>query len=71
MVSGDVYNGMWNNGRKNGKGVYSFANGDLYDGFFSNGLRQGKGKYNWNDNSFYDGNIIKLINYQVNGIKIE
>jgi hypothetical protein len=39
MVSGDVYEGEWSIGRKNGKGRYSFANGDLYEGSFSNGLR--------------------------------
>ena len=34
MVSGDVYDGDWNEGRKNGKGLYRFANGDVYDGYF-------------------------------------
>ncbi len=26
MSSGDVYRGGWNAGRKNGKGIYNFAN---------------------------------------------
>ena len=39
MVSGDVYRGEWMNGRKNGKGLYNFANQDVYEGAFNNGLR--------------------------------
>ena len=45
-------------GRKNGKGLYNFANLDVYDGQFVNGLRQGQGKYVWNDGSFYDGILL-------------
>lgn len=39
MISGDIYEGEWKTGRKNGKGLYKFANGDIYDGYFSDGLR--------------------------------
>jgi hypothetical protein len=39
MISGDVYKGEWMNGRKNGTGLYNFANLDVYDGQFVNGLR--------------------------------
>lgn len=39
MVSGDVYEGDWKQGRKNGKGLYKFANHDIYDGHFADGLR--------------------------------
>lgn len=30
MISGDIYDGEWLNGIKNGEGVYHFANGDHY-----------------------------------------
>ena len=32
MDTGDVYNGLWKNGKKHGFGRYSFANGDFYEG---------------------------------------
>lgn len=39
MATGDVYEGEWHEGRKNGTGVYKFANGDQYEGYFEKGLR--------------------------------
>lgn len=32
MSTGDVYKGGWFDGKKQGKGVYDFANSDVYDG---------------------------------------
>jgi len=32
MISGDVYSGGWKSGRKNGHGLYNFANSDVYEG---------------------------------------
>ena len=32
-ANGDIYEGEWSNGHKNGRGVYKFANGDLYEGY--------------------------------------
>ena len=47
MVSGDIYEGEWLNGMKNGEGEYCFGNGDHYVGSFYQGMRHGKGYYKW------------------------
>jgi hypothetical protein len=39
MITGDIYDGEWLNGRKNGYGNYIFSNGDAYDGHFVAGVR--------------------------------
>jgi hypothetical protein len=31
-LNGDVYNGEWNEGKKNGRGTLIWADGDVYDG---------------------------------------
>lgn len=49
MATGDKYEGRWGQGKKNGFGLYIFANGDVYEGEFSNGNRQGEGSYTWTD----------------------
>jgi len=28
--NGDIYEGMWVNGKKNGQGVYYYSNGTMY-----------------------------------------
>lgn len=38
------YQGTYNNGKKNGKGICYFSNGDSYDGMWRNGQMDGKGK---------------------------
>jgi hypothetical protein len=40
---GDVYNGEWRAGKKDGKGTYKSANGSMYVGQFENGKRHGSG----------------------------
>lgn len=32
--NGDMYEGMWQNGLKHGRGSYTWSNGDLYEGGF-------------------------------------
>ena len=32
MLHGDVYDGEWKAGNKEGRGVYKYASGDVYDG---------------------------------------
>jgi hypothetical protein len=32
MATGDKYEGEWAQGKKNGSGLYIFANGDVYEG---------------------------------------
>lgn len=40
----DRYEGQFNKGVPNGKGVYSWANGPIYEGQWVNGAKDGKGK---------------------------
>lgn len=55
MATGDKYEGEWMAGKKNGRGLYIFANGDIYEGEFEEGNRQGEGSYTWTDQSYYRG----------------
>ena len=43
LHAGDVYNGEWKAGKKDGKGTYKSANGSMYVGEFENGKRHGTG----------------------------
>jgi hypothetical protein len=57
---GDHYNGNWSNGKKQGKGKFTWANGDWYEGNFDNGDINGKGykffaKKGNKGNFYYDG----------------
>ncbi len=31
-TNGDEYTGTWSQGKKHGKGVYTYSDGDYYDG---------------------------------------
>ena len=42
--SGDVYEGETQNGKRHGKGKYTWADGDFYEGDWKNGKRCGHGK---------------------------
>lgn len=55
MQNGDIYQGDWSDGEKNGQGHYEFANNDLYEGYWLNGKRHGKGVYRWNNGETYNG----------------
>jgi serine/threonine protein kinase len=52
---GDSYAGNFQNGRRSGQGIYSWANGDRYSGNLRNGLPSGWGTYTWSDGSKYVG----------------
>ena len=46
FVNGDSYDGAFLDGKREGKGVYSFkANGDSYAGGYADNSRSGLGKY--------------------------
>ncbi len=55
FVEGDVYEGLWLNGKQNGFGILFFANGQTYSGSWQNGLQNGYGKLLYLDKSFYEG----------------
>jgi len=41
--SGDLYDGGWKKGKKNGNGIYRFLNGMVHDGNWNVGNEVGKG----------------------------
>lgn len=53
---GDVYEGGFVNGKREGKGQTNYSRGDVFEGDYHNDLRDGKGKYEWNDGSIQSGN---------------
>ena len=42
--NGDVYEGNWKDGKKNGKGKYTYTDGTVYEGDWKDGSKNGKGK---------------------------
>ncbi|KAH3745500.1 2-isopropylmalate synthase [Pelomyxa schiedti] len=52
---GDVYEGEFSNGKREGKGVYGFGDGRVYDGQWKAGLRHGRGRMVYPDGSVYSG----------------
>jgi hypothetical protein len=57
--SGDIYDGDWLMGKRNGKGVCYFSNGQKFEGEFKNGKRHGNGiEYDSEGNILFDGEWI-------------
>ena len=54
--NGDVYDGEWVNGVRQGIGRMTYANGDIYDGAWLNDMWNGYGEYTWADGRKYYGN---------------
>ena len=59
-----IFEGNFDNNKKNGNGILIFVNGDKYEGNFREDIREGKGIYFWKDGSKWEGNFI---NNQMNG----
>ena len=59
-----IFEGNFDNNKKNGNGILIFVNGDKYEGNFKEDIREGKGIYFWKDGSKWEGNFI---NNQMNG----
>ena len=43
FTNGDVYEGLWHNGQKHGRGCYKWKNGVVFDGEFWLDKREGPG----------------------------
>merc|ERR1719158_1868910 len=54
FVDGGRYEGQLRDGRKQGKGVFTYANGDYYDGAWDDNKAHGDGTFK-TDNSVYIG----------------
>ena len=39
------YNGFWENGKRHGEGLMTYANGDVYSGWWKFGEKEGTGTY--------------------------
>jgi hypothetical protein len=51
----DRFEGEYLNGRRHGRGVFSWANGDRYEGGYSEDNRAGVGVFTWGKGGRYDG----------------
>ena len=54
-IDGDLFEGYFINGKKNGRGKYIWANGDIFDGNWVDGKRTGKGRITWSNGASFDG----------------
>ncbi len=54
-IDGDLFEGYFLNGKKNGRGKYIWANGDVYDGMWKDGKRCGRGRISWSNGASFDG----------------
>lgn len=54
-IDGDLFEGYFINGKKNGRGKYTWANGDVYDGMWKDGKRCGRGRISWSNGASFDG----------------
>ncbi len=54
--NGDVYEGYWKNGVKEGKGFYKYLrSGDFFEGIFENNKKSGYGEYRYGNGDYYQG----------------
>ena len=56
--NGDIYEGDFLKGVREGQGVYTYVNLDKYTGGWENNLKHGIGKLTYNSRDSYFGNYI-------------
>ncbi|TGK17840.1 hypothetical protein EHO61_10205 [Leptospira fluminis] len=56
--NGDVYDGMVENSKPNGKGVFRSVSGEYYEGEWVRGLRQGRGLLRSSNGNSYEGDFL-------------
>jgi len=62
-----AHTGQFKDRKRDGKGIYRFANGDVYEGEFRQAEFHGQGKLIYHDGSKYIGNIpFKVLSAQTN-----
>mmetsp|Transcript_3664 Transcript_3664/g.9724 ORF Transcript_3664/g.9724 Transcript_3664/m.9724 type:complete len:218 (-) Transcript_3664:271-924(-) len=54
-TNGDVYEGPFENGIRQGQGKYTYFSGDVFTGTFENNLKTGKGRVVYKKGGFYHG----------------
>ena len=55
---GNRYEGYFLDGKRNGRGVYTWSSGNRYEGYFLDGKRNGRGVYTWQDGTRYEGDFV-------------
>lgn len=53
--NGDVYEGLYDNGRRHGKGTYTYYGGDEFQGIFVENKKSGLGRVTYKNGAFYHG----------------
>jgi hypothetical protein len=54
-LTGDVYDGEWRHGVRQGYGRIKYATGDVFEGWFVNDYKMGRGTYQWPDGRSFEG----------------
>jgi hypothetical protein len=54
-LSGNVYDGEWRHGYRQGYGRLTYSSGDVFEGWFQQDLKVGRGTYQWRDGRQYEG----------------
>lgn len=52
---GGIYDGEWEGGDKEGRGVYRYPSGAVYEGEWRNGRKEGRGCHRWASGGTYEG----------------
>ena len=54
-AKGEVYEGDFKDGERNGKGKFTYGRGAVYEGEFKDGERNGNGKFTYASGAVYEG----------------
>lgn len=55
------YEGAYENDKKHGNGIFTWASGNVYKGSYVNDEREGEGEMRWTDGSVYIGQWMRGI----------
>jgi uncharacterized protein (TIGR02145 family) len=53
--NGNIFTGLFKDGKKDGRGIYKLVNGDRFEGDFKEDIKNGKGTYIWADGDLFEG----------------
>jgi hypothetical protein len=67
QLTGDLYEGRFEHGARQGRGTMKYSNGDLFEGLFSDDQREGRGMYTYGDGRKYDGMYVDDVAEDPNG----
>jgi hypothetical protein len=51
----ESYDGQWEEGKRQGQGIYQYSDGDIYVGQWEDGKRHGQGVYKWSNGDSEQG----------------